>query len=84
MTKTNMYTQRTIAIAVHPPGEQLFSEQTTLLKLDDEAAGEYIKIQQQYDEAEAGTIIIDNKHEWEAISDAVKTLQKNIQPYDDQ
>jgi hypothetical protein len=48
--------------AVYPPGEPLFSELVTAVRIDDEAAGEFVTVHQ----ISIGKIRID-KHEWEHI-----------------
>jgi hypothetical protein len=74
------YITRVTRISVLPQKEPLFSEQCTHLTIVDEAAGEYIEIEQQSGNTDvrAQTIGI-NKDEWPAIKQAVETLLMEIQ-----
>jgi len=69
---------RVTRLTVAPEGEPIFSECATHIEIDDEAAGEYIKIRQTTDHSEAGTILI-NREEWAGIKEAVETLMKELQ-----
>ena len=59
------YETRVIKVIVVPKGEPLFSELATFIEIDDEAAGEYIKISQP-SRQENGTVCFDGE-EWELV-----------------
>jgi len=69
---------RVTRLTVAPEGEPIFSECATRVEIDDEAAGEYIKIRQTNDHSEKGTVLI-NPEEWERIKEAVEILMKELQ-----
>lgn len=56
---------RTLRLLVAPEGEPIFCEEATMVEIDDEAAGEFIKITQ--DDKEISL----NPEEWPAIRDAI-------------
>ncbi len=60
-------------LTVLPVGEPLFSETATHISIEDEAAGEFIAIEQHNDGSALGKIVID-PDEWPAIRDAVQKL----------
>jgi DNA-binding transcriptional regulator LsrR (DeoR family) len=74
------YITRVTRISVLPQKEPLFSEQCTHVTIVDEAAGEYIEIEQQSGntDVKAQTIGI-TPDEWPAIKQAVETLLMEIQ-----
>lgn len=69
------YTIRVTRLTVVPDNQPIFSEMATHFTIDDEAAGEYIEIQQQ-----AGSLqdrdqkIAINPEEWPFFKDAIETL----------
>lgn len=62
------YQTRITKLTVLPANEPIFSEQASHISIEDEAAGEFIEIQQA-----DGTIKIDPE-EWPAIKQAVEQL----------
>lgn len=74
------YKIRTTRLSVLPAKEPLFSEMCTNVTIEDEAAGEYLVIEQQSGSTETRdqTIII-NPEEWPALRQAVDTLIENIE-----
>lgn len=63
-----------------PPGESLFSERCTHLTIVDEAAGEFIEIEQQSGSIEIKPQTISlTPEEWPTIKQAVETLMKEIE-----
>ena len=62
---------RTTAIVVAPEGEPLFSEMATRISIEDEAAGEFVEINQ--DAPECGKIKID-PDEWPTIRKAIDQM----------
>ena len=73
------YVVRVTRLSVLPPKEPLFSEQCTHITIEDEAAGEYLEIEQQSGSPDAKhqTIIV-TPEEWPAIKQAVETLLSEI------
>lgn len=71
------YQTRVTRLTISPPGEPIFSDQTTNLEIEDEAAGEYVKITQQNDYKDAQTVCI-TPEEWPAVKDAVESLLTTI------
>ncbi len=67
------YETRITRMTVLPKGEPLFSEKATHIQIEDEAAGEFISIEQHNDGSTLGKIVID-PDEWPAIRDAVERL----------
>lgn len=78
----NEYVQRVTRITVLPKGDPIFSEQCTHVSIVDEAAGEFIEIQQQSDRSqdENQTVLITTE-EWPAIKSAIETLLGEIQTW---
>jgi hypothetical protein len=66
------YEIRVTKISVIPPGEAIFSEQATHVKIHDEAGGEYVSVQQHHHE-ERTQILIDRK-EWPMLRDAINFM----------
>jgi len=65
----------TTAITVLPEGEPIFSEMATTVKIEDEAAGPFISIQQSSDNLYKGKVNFDEK-EWPIVKEAVEELLK--------
>ena len=65
--------QRYTQITVAPEGDPIFSEQATHISIEDECAGEFVKVSQIGDHAERGIIEI-NPEEWPALRDAIDTM----------
>lgn len=64
---------RTLKIALVPEGKPIFDESVTTIEIQDDAAGEYVEIQQINDDAKQGTIKIDPE-EWPALRDAIQRM----------
>ena len=73
------YVVRVTRLSVLPLKEPLFSEQCTHVTIVDEAAGEYLEIEQQSGSSDAKhqTIIV-APDEWPALKQAVETLLSEI------
>lgn len=73
------YVVRTTRLSVLPPKEPLFSEQCTHVSIVDEAAGEFLEIEQQSGSVDAKlqTILV-TPEEWPALKQAVETLLSEI------
>jgi hypothetical protein len=68
------YDIRITEISVMPKGQPLFSELTTRIRINDEAAGEYVKVSQEGGHtSEQKWVLIDPK-EWPAIRDAIEFM----------
>ena len=66
------YITRTTKITILPKGEPIFSELATHISIEDEAAGEYIVVEQQN-----GKFSIE-PDEWPEIKKAIELMLKNI------
>ena len=72
------YEIRTTALVVLPKGESIFSERGTRIQIEDEAAGEFLRISQIHDGTSQGTILIDPE-EWPAILKGITLMLDEIQ-----
>lgn len=76
MTKANI---RITQLSVLPPGEPLFSEQCTQITIVDEAAGEYLEIEQKACHVDIKHQKIDvTPEEWPSLKEAVEQLITEI------
>jgi hypothetical protein len=64
---------RITKITVVDEGKELFDESATTIEIVDQAAGEYVKVQQCHAGTEDGTITI-CPNEWPAIRDAIEKM----------
>ena len=64
---------RVTRLTISPPGEPIFSDQTIDVEIEDDAAGEYIKISNP-----SGQSICINPDEWPFVKDAVENLLHEI------
>ena len=71
------YETRITRLIVLPEGAPIFSDQATTIQIEDEAAGEYIEIEQSRMIEENGKIWIDPE-EWPHIREAVESLLREI------
>lgn len=67
------YEVRHIALVVAPVGEPIFSEQATTIRIDDEAAGEFLVVSQSSDTGPDNCIRID-PDEWPVLRDAIDRM----------
>lgn len=65
----SQYETRTLALIVNLPTESVLSETATIIRIEDEAGGEFLEIEQFH----IGKIRI-GPDEWPTIRDAVNTL----------
>jgi hypothetical protein len=71
------YKQTIIAISVHAEGvNPIFGEGVTHVRLNDEAGGYFIELQQSDDTSENGVVKFDPA-EWDELNAAVKSLLNN-------
>lgn len=68
---TDRHDVRIIKIAVCPKGEPVFSEQTTSISIDDEAAGEYVKVMQEGGHTDIAKWIAVDPDEWVTLRDSI-------------
>ena len=64
------YVTNTISLIVRPEGEPIFHESATVVAIDDNAAGPFVTIRQQFDSLKPGEIAVD-RESWPAIREAV-------------
>lgn len=69
-------TTRTLSYVVHPSDKSIFDESATVVKIEDEGAGEFIEITQCPDTGSQSVRI--NPEEWNAIKNAVEKLLESI------
>lgn len=79
-TPKTQYHTRTTRLTVLPEGEPIFSERATHIEIDDEAAGEFVKVTQQRDKSTQGcdTLTFD-PDEWPEVKSAVDTMMRYIE-----
>jgi hypothetical protein len=72
-------------MTVLPVGEPIFSERATVITIEDEAAGEYLRITQQNcsDKLIEQSITFDSE-EWEGVKGVVDQMFKDIKDYQDE
>ena len=75
---------RTTRVSVLPKGEPLFSEQCTHLTIVDEAAGEFLEIEQQsgHGDVKPQTIGI-APSEWPTLKAAIESMMEGITNHQD-
>jgi hypothetical protein len=72
------YKQTIIAISVHAEGvNPIFGEGVTHVRLNDEAGGYFIELQQSDDTSENGVVKFDPA-EWDELNAAVKSLLDSV------
>lgn len=76
----NPYIKRITEITILPIGEAIFHPQATKIKIDDEAAGEFLVIEQFHDEAKPGEIYIDEDN-WPMIRDTIESMIADIKEH---
>jgi hypothetical protein len=70
---SSQYETRITRLTVNKPKEPIFSELATHIEIEDESAGEFISIRQQFDHAKAGVVNI-TAEEWPHIKAAIEEL----------
>ena len=72
-------------MTVLPAGEPIFSEKATVISIEDEAAGEYIKITQQTDATfESNQTVSFDPEEWEEVKDVIDQMFGEIRRYQEE
>jgi hypothetical protein len=74
LPSSEKYTTRTTRVSVIPRNGQVFSEQATHIEIDDEAAGEFVKITQYGGHTDIGKWITIDPSEWPVIRDAIQFM----------
>jgi hypothetical protein len=75
MTTPTQYEARPTSWAVGPKNEPIFSEMTTVVKIDDEGAGEFVVIEQQ-GRPDIGKIVVDVA-EWPTLKATIDAAIKS-------
>lgn len=70
------YETRITKVIVLPKNQRIFSEQATTIEIDDEAAGEFIKI------AQDGQTVKFDVDEWEIVKREVDKMAANCRDYE--
>ena len=68
------YATRITRVSVLPNDEPVFSEKTTHIEIDDEAAGEFVRISQQGGHTDIAKFIVIDPSEWPVIRDAIQFM----------
>lgn len=71
------YETRITRLTLAPKGEPIFSELATHIEIDDEAAGEFLKISQVGGAAESKALLV-NPEEWPQLKAAIEQMLKEI------
>jgi len=72
------YEIQTHALIVKPKNAPLYSEQATIIRLEDEGAGYYVAVE-QHDRTDIGKIAI-TPEEWPTLREAIDRLMALYQP----
>jgi hypothetical protein len=72
---------RTTQVTIVPEGERLFSEQATILTIEDEAAGEFLRIEQPRDKNTEKNEIRISPEEWPTIRETMDQLIKECREH---
>ena len=67
------YEMRVTRVVVLPQGQELFSEQATIVEIDDENGGEFLKVSQQTGTETSECIGIDHE-EWPFIRQTIDAM----------
>ena len=67
---------RVVKVMIAPKGERIFSELVTIVEIDDEAAGEFVKISQPLTHSSTAFEVCITKQEWPHIRDAIDNMIK--------
>ena len=79
---SNGFTVRVTRLSVLPKNEPLFSEQCTNVSIVDEAAGEFLEVEQQgCSEAEKLQTIKISSDEWPSLKQAIEQLLHDCKNY---
>lgn len=65
---------RVVKVMIAPKGERIFSELVTIVEIDDEAAGEFVKVSQPLTYKSSEFAVFITKEEWPHIRDAIDDM----------
>ncbi len=68
------YETRITRVSVLPHNEPVFSERTTHIEIDDEAAGEFVKVSQEGGHTDIAKWITVEPSEWPVLRDAIQFM----------
>lgn len=72
-------------MTVLPVGDSLFSERATVISIEDEEAGEYIKIKQRtHATFESNQTVSFDQEEWEEVKGVVTQMFGEIRRYEEE
>ena len=74
LPSSEKYITRITRVSVLPRNEPVFSERTTHIEIDDEAAGEYVKISQEGGHTDIAKWITIEPSEWPVLRDAIQFM----------
>lgn len=81
----NKYITRTTRISIMPQGDPIFGETCTHISIEDEASGEYVKVQQHNSHIEADTQAISiDPEEWTILKDGIEKMLEEIKQNEQQ
>ena len=69
---------RVTGVSVLPPDEPLFSERCTRIVIEDEAAGEFLRIRQHTGNTDSEESIAIEPSEWPVLRDAIEFMFCNL------
>lgn len=72
------YQTRTTRMTVAPEGEAIFSEKATHIEIDDEAAGEFVKVSQCNGFGSKGQTVAFDADEWSHVRHAVDFMVASL------
>lgn len=78
-TEPPKYISRVVELAVGPEGCDLFDAAVTRVRIEDEAAGEFVVVTQQRSDSSDQKIAID-PDEWPALMDAINKMVRECRP----
>lgn len=81
MTDNTKYHTIPACIIVKPVGADIFAETATLIEIEDEAAGPFVKVSQPGSDHENACIAIEGP-EWPLIRDAIQKMMNVVQGLD--
>lgn len=66
--------RRVLKVSVLPEGESLFSERSTEIEIEDEGAGEFVKVRQEGGHTDYSKHLLFDPDEWPSIRDAIDQM----------
>lgn len=72
------YRMRVTERVVLPYKEPIFCEAATVIRIENDAAGDYIKVRQDGDIAEVGTVCFD-REDWPLIRDVIDKMMQECE-----